>query len=73
MEDKIKELERRMERKEREERRKNVIIRALEVKEGRRREAVEEVLSVIGVRGNIEEVKRVRGRKRKTGRWFWLG
>ena len=54
-----------MERKEREERRKNVIIRGLEVKEGKRREAVEEVLKVIGARGNIEEIKRVAGDREK--------
>jgi len=38
-----------------------VIIKELKVKEGKRREAVEEVLNVLGVRGNIEEVKRIRG------------
>lgn len=59
MGDKVRELERRWEKKEREERRKNVIIKGLKVKEGNRREAVEEVLNVLGVRGNIEEVKRV--------------
>lgn len=33
-----------MELKEREERRKNILIRGLEMKEGKRKEAVEEVL-----------------------------
>jgi len=61
MGDKVKELEKRLEKKEREERRKNVIIKGLKVKEGNRREAVEEVLNVLEVRGNIEEVKRVGG------------
>lgn len=43
IENKMKELERRVEMKEREERRRNVVIMRIGIKEGRRREAVEEV------------------------------
>jgi len=43
MERRMKEIEIRMEMKEREERRKNLVIRGLEVKEGKRRKAAEEL------------------------------
>lgn len=47
--------------KEREERRKNIIIKGLEVREGKRREAVKEVLRKVGVDVEIEEIRRVGG------------
>lgn len=53
MGDKVRELKRRLKKKEREKRRKNVIITELEVKQRKRREAVEEMLNVLGVRGNV--------------------
>ncbi|KAL6420868.1 hypothetical protein ACFW04_014384 [Cataglyphis niger] len=58
---KIKELESRMERREREERRKNVLIKGVEIKEGRRKVAVEELLGSIGVKAEIEEVRKIGG------------
>jgi len=60
--DKVRELERRLEKKKREKRRKNVIIKGLTVKEGKRRE----VLNDLGVRGNIE-IKRVGGDREQDG------
>jgi len=48
-----------MERKERQERRRNVIVRGIEVREGKRRETVEEVLERIGAKVKIEEVKKI--------------
>jgi len=61
----IKEIERRMERKEREKRRKNLVIRGLEVKEGKRREAVEEILREIGVEVKLKEVWRITAEKER--------
>jgi len=57
---KIKEIERKLERREREERKKNLIIRGLEVKEGKRKEAVGELMrigfwNVTGLRNKDEE------------------
>lgn len=44
-EERMKEIERNLERKERDERRRNVVVREVEVKEGKKEEAVEEVLN----------------------------
>ncbi|KAL6420233.1 hypothetical protein ACFW04_014603 [Cataglyphis niger] len=57
----LKEMESRMERREREERRRNVLIKGVEVKEGRRRMAVEELFDSIGVKAEIEEVRKIGG------------
>ncbi|KAL6417092.1 hypothetical protein ACFW04_012988 [Cataglyphis niger] len=58
---KLNEMENRMERREREERRKNVLIKRVEVKEGRRRVAVEELFDSIGIKAEIEEVRKIGG------------
>lgn len=44
MEAKIREIERRMEIKKREERRRNIIVKEIRVEEGRKKEAVERVV-----------------------------
>ncbi|KAL6417343.1 hypothetical protein ACFW04_014592 [Cataglyphis niger] len=59
IDNKIKELESRMQRREREERRKNVLIK--EVEEGRRRVAVEELFESIEIKSEIEEVRKIVG------------
>lgn len=43
--ERMKEIERNLERKERDERRRNVVVKGVEVKEGKKEEAVEEVLN----------------------------
>lgn len=65
---KVIKIERRMERRKREERRKNVLIKGVEVKEGRRRTAAEEVFASIRVKAEIEEVKQIGGGWREGGR-----
>ncbi|RLU19487.1 hypothetical protein DMN91_008044 [Ooceraea biroi] len=65
LEDKVIELERRMEIKDREERRRNVVMREVEVKEGKRVEAVREVLERIGAKGEMVECRRIGGDKGK--------
>ncbi|KAL6421075.1 hypothetical protein ACFW04_013599 [Cataglyphis niger] len=57
----LKEMENRMERREREERRRNVLIKGVEVKKGRRRVAVEELFDNIGVKAEIEEMRKIGG------------
>lgn len=59
LDNKIKGLERWIEKREREDRKKNIVIKGLEVKEGRRKEAVEEIMEKIEVKAKIEEIKRV--------------
>lgn len=44
--DKVDELERRLDIREKEERRRNMVIRDVEVREGSRRKAVEKILGV---------------------------
>lgn len=55
----MKVLERKMERKEREERKRNVAIKGLKVEEGKIREEIEEVMREIGARVNIKEMRKV--------------
>ncbi|XP_067207866.1 golgin subfamily A member 6-like protein 22 [Linepithema humile] len=55
----LKKIEKKMERKEREERRKNLVIKGIEVKEGRRKEAVEGLIKDIGAEVKIEETWRI--------------
>jgi len=55
----VKELEKHIEMKERKDRKRNVIIRRLETREGRRREAVEELLDRIDAKVTVEEVKKL--------------
>lgn len=58
----VKEIERKLEWREREERGKNIIVRGVEVREGKRREAVERILEMVGARVDIiQEVKKLRG------------
>lgn len=59
-----------MEWKDKEDRRKNFIIefyRRLEIKKERRKEAVEEVLKIMGVTIDVKEIRRLGG-KRQTGK-----
>jgi len=67
VEKRVKKMERKLEMKEREERRRNIVIRGLEVREGKRREAVEEVLGIMGVKMEIEGIWRV-GKGGEEGR-----
>lgn len=63
-------LVRKMEWKDKEDRKKNFIIefyRRLEMKKGRRKEAVEEVLKIMGVTIDVKEIRRLGG-KRQTGK-----
>lgn len=57
------EIKRRIEMREREKR--NIIIKEVEVKEGKRREAAEEVLKVVGVKADMEEIRKLKGEERK--------
>lgn len=59
-----------MEMRERKERRKNIIIKGVEVKNRRRREAVEEVLKRIGAKADMEKVKKLGGKEGKGGKCF---
>lgn len=63
----MRELEKRLEVKEREERRKNVIVRRIEMKEGRKQEAVEKMLRIMEARVKIKEIRKLGGEKDK--RW----
>ncbi|KMQ86922.1 hypothetical protein RF55_13959 [Lasius niger] len=67
--DKMKGIGRKMELKEREERKNNIVICSLEEGEGEIREGVEKVLEEIGVKVKIEEVRRVGGKYGKKGEW----
>lgn len=68
VEHKVREVEKRLERKEREDRRRNFIIRGIVVKEGKIREVVEEVVKAIGANADLEGVKKMRGARKRQGR-----
>lgn len=59
MELRLKEIEKKMEKKEREERRKNLVIKGIEVKEGRKKKAVEGLMKDIGAEVKIEETWKI--------------
>lgn len=61
LEEKLKRLEKGMEVRERKERRRNVVVRELEVREGKRREAVEGLFKEIGTEVIMEKVNKVGG------------
>lgn len=65
VEDRLLEFERRIKMKEREKRR-NIIIKKVEVKEGKRKEAVEEILKARGVKVDMKEVRKL-GREEGKG------
>lgn len=65
--ERVKEIKRKMEWREKEESKKNIIMRGVEVKEEKRREAVERVLGMVGAKVDIQEVKRLRGDGDKEG------
>lgn len=58
IEGRLKEVERNMERRENEKRRKNIIIRRVEIREGKRRKA-EEILKILGAKAKIKEIRRI--------------
>jgi len=47
--------------REREERKRNILIKGLVAREGKRKKAIEEILKIIEVKGDIIEVKRIGG------------
>ncbi|XP_046142174.1 golgin subfamily A member 6-like protein 6 [Osmia bicornis bicornis] len=57
--EKLSELEKKWERKEREERRNNIIIRGMKVRKEEMKEKAEEIVRLTGVKDAIEEVKEV--------------
>lgn len=61
LEEKLKRLEKGMEVRERKERRRNVVVRELKVREGKRREAVEGLFKEIGTEVMMEKVNKVGG------------
>nr|XP_034194673.1 vicilin-like seed storage protein At2g18540 [Osmia lignaria] len=66
--EKISELEKKWEKKEREERKKNIIIRGTKVKREEAKEKAEEILKIIGVEDAIEEAKAVGGGESEKGK-----
>lgn len=59
VEDRLTEIEKRIEIKERKKRRRNIIIKGAEVKEGKKREAVEQILKIIGVKAEMGEIRKL--------------
>jgi hypothetical protein len=65
IEKRLKETEKKLKIKEREERKSNLIIKKLKVREGKRREAVEEIAEEIGAKVKVKEVRKFAGDKEK--------
>lgn len=58
--ERVKKIERKIEIKEKEERRKNVAMKEIKMRKGRRKKAVEEILKDIGVKVRIEGIRKLR-------------
>lgn len=67
VEERLREIERKVERKDREEKKRNIMIRGLEIKEEGRRRGVERLLEEIGAKVEVAEVRRIRKREEK---WY---
>lgn len=63
----LKKVERNMERRENEKRRKNIIIRGVEIREGKRRKA-EEILKILGAKAEIKEIRKIGEMIEKDGK-----
>lgn len=68
VEDKLTEIEWRMEMRERKEIKKNINNNKRGGGEGNRRKAVEEILKVIGVKAEMEEIRKLGGEEGKSGK-----
>lgn len=68
----MKEIERKLVRKEREERRRNVVMKVVKVKDGKRKEAAEETLKEIGAKVKIDEVMKVKDGGERGTEIIWV-
>lgn len=75
LEERVKELERRWELKEREERWRNIMVKEIMVKDEEKREAVEEILrrryKEIGAKVRVEEVRKLKGFTERGTEMVW--
>lgn len=65
--EKVSRIEKSIENRKREERRKHKIIKGLEIKKQKRREAADEIMKKIGVKVDIREIRKV-GEKMVRGK-----
>lgn len=66
MENRLKEVDRMLERKEKEKKRRSIVIKRVGVKKKDRREAVEKIMRTVGIEVEIKELRRI-GRNREKG------
>lgn len=59
VENRLIEIEKKIEIRKRKERRRNIIIKRVQVKDDKREEAVKKVLKILGVRADMEEIRRL--------------
>jgi hypothetical protein len=72
VEERVRRIEKNLEMKEREKRRKNLIIKVMEVGEGKRKEAVQGILEKIGAKVELEEVKLLAKEKEGNREMEWI-
>lgn len=65
-------MEKKMEMKNREERRKNLIIREIAVKERKRKKAIEGALKEIGAEVTVKEIRGIGDMNRKGREMIWV-
>ncbi|XP_036148383.1 golgin subfamily A member 6-like protein 7 [Monomorium pharaonis] len=68
----VREIERKLEMKEREDRKKNLLIKGVEVKDGNRKEAVERVFKEIGAEVTVRGVRRIGEGNKKGKELVWV-
>lgn len=67
MEKRMREMKRKLKRKERDDRKRNIVIKGLRVEEGRVKEGIEKLMKEIGVKVKIGEIRRIRTGKEERG------
>lgn len=71
IEGRLKKVERNMERRENEKKRKNIIIRRVEIREGKRKKA-EEILKILGAKAEIKEIRKIKEMIKKDGKMMLI-
>jgi hypothetical protein len=72
VEKRVKKIEKSLEMKEREKKRKNLIIKEVEVREEKRKEAVQGILEKIGAKVGLEEVKLLAKENEGNREMVWI-
>lgn len=72
MVEKMRDLERKLELREKKEKRINIVMKEITVKKGKRRETVEEIFDCISAKVRIEEVRKLKRNVERRTEMIWI-